>query len=599
MTIIKNILNNYMFLREDFSGFDLNMLGIGFFFLHILIAVGIFVAFYLFGRRVKQLFFSENVKYTFFINVALGYITIGTGIGLLGVFSLLIPKIIAVYLIIICLVALYPYQFNFKKIKYPLFIHKNIFVWGTLLFIFIGFLRLATPEITEDGYHTDLPRLYLSSGTTIQDTKELLHVIPYPQLPEMIYLIPIFLGDKEATRFIHFGFYITIILILFTIARNFAKFAPLIFVTTPLVIRYSPSQYTDFFMLFTFLLSVILIKKNMSRKNLILSGILFGAALSAKMWMFVYLPVVLFYIIFLHINSKFLNNLKLITIFVSSSLSIVALWYIRAYIITGNPIYPLFSTLEYLGIEQITNVSLYNHLGLNTKLLNPKNMIVFSPLFFLGIGFCLLYFKEFIRKIRYFPLFIFFILLTLVQLFVKIYLSRYLFSWYIVFSIIVSFGASIAIIKSRIAKYCFSTLYMIIFSYYFINTLFIVPYGLGWADRNSYLTRVLSKDNASYYDFDHRFDKWISSKDLIAVDGIVSFYYADFSYIDIGYIFGKNNKSFDLLKNNDITKLLIKGGDIEWFCKRLELTDCRKDKTKLLATYPPDVKKYNLYAIEK
>ncbi len=611
MILVQNIIDNYIFLSDDFSGFGLHILGVGNFFLHILIALGIFVVSYLFGCKIRQLFFLENKKYTFFIDIALGYIIIGTGIGWLGIFSLLNSKIIAGYLAMICLVALYPYYFNFNKTKHLWSIHallktfniKEKVIWGVLLFILIGFLRLMTPEITEDGYHTDLPRLYLFLGTTIHETKELLHVIPYSQLPEMIYLIPIFLGHKEAARFIHFGFYITIILLLFAIAKNkeysFAKFTPIIFVTTPLVIRYSPSQYTDFFMLLTFLLSVILIEKNMSRKNLILSGIFFGAVLSAKMWMLVYSPVVLLYLALLHINSKFLNILKLIILFVSSSLFVVALWYIRAYIITGNPIYPIFSKLEYLGIEQITNSSLYSHLGLNIELLNPSSLIVFSPLFFLGIVFCILHYKEFIRKVKYSPLFIIFILLTLIEVFVKIYLGRYLLSWYIIFSIVVSLGISIVIVRNIIAKYCFVVFYLILFSYYFLSTIFILPYGLGWADRNKYLTRVLSRDNASYYDFDYRFDKWISSKDLVAVDGIVSFYYADFSYIDIGYIFGKNKKSFGLLNKNNVTKLLIKGGDVEWFCKRLALTDCREDRTKLLASYPPDVKKYNLYSIEK
>lgn len=611
MTVIQNIINNFNLLQKDFLGISINPYGIGNFFLHIFIASSLFTIFYLIGKKLRIFFFKENQKYTFFINIVLGYITIGTGIGMLGVFSLLQPQIIWPYLALITLAAFYPLNYpslktkniltTIKNKKDLLSIRKNLITYGAILFILIAFLRLITPEITEDGYHTDLLRLYLKSHTTIHETRDPLHVIPYPQLAEMIYIIPVFLGDKETARFIHFGFYLLIISLLFSLAKEkeyyFVKFAPLLFVTAPIVIRYSPSQYVDFFAVFPFLLSILLIKKDAAVKNIILPGIILGAVFSVKMWTLVYLPVFLIFITILN-RFKILNTLKLLLFFIISSLIVPLLWYMRSFIITGNPIYPIFSKLEYLEVDSLTTPLSPNYFGFNWNMFSLQNMIVYSPLFFLGIIFLLFRFSETTKKLKHSPLALFFTLLMLEQLIIKVDLGRYLVSWYTVAVSIVSAGILFALHRNHFSRYPLIFIYFVIFSYYFINTLFMLPYGFGWTDKNKYLTRVLGRDNANYYDFDRLFNKWISDKDTVATYGIVSFYYADFNYIDIGYIFSKNNRSFDLLKERKVTKLLIKGGDIEWFCKRLTLNQCNKEKTKLLATYPPDIKKYNLYSIK-
>ncbi|MBU3978674.1 hypothetical protein KKE68_03150, partial [Patescibacteria group bacterium] len=329
MNLSQNIIGNYTFLRGNFTGFNLNFTGIGNFFLHIFIAAGLFVIFYLFGEKLRKLFFNKNKKFNFFVNISLGYIAIGTGIALLGAFSLLQPEIIWAYLIIITLISLYPFRFAPlrkaflfslpKKIKNALPAYKDIASWGVFLFILISFLRLMTPEIAEDVYHTDLPRLYLATQTTIHETRDILHVIPYPQLAEMVYLIPIFLGDKETTRFIHFGFYLLIVFLLFAIARNkensFTKYAPLLFVSAPMMIRYSSTQYVDFFMVFSFLLSIILIEKGFSVKNTILSAIIFGSILSVKLWTLVYMPAVIIYLIIINKNIKTVTSFIRLLIF--------------------------------------------------------------------------------------------------------------------------------------------------------------------------------------------------------------------------------------------------------------------------------------------
>ena len=83
-----------------------------------------------------------------------------------------------------------------KHFRIPLLV-----LFGIIAYLVLSFLRLIPPEITEDAYHTDLPHLYLMAETSMLESREPLHVIPYPQLAEMVYLIPLFFGDKEASHY--------------------------------------------------------------------------------------------------------------------------------------------------------------------------------------------------------------------------------------------------------------------------------------------------------------------------------------------------------------------------------------------------------------
>lgn len=612
MNLLHNITSNLTNLQNDLTGITIHPSGIGHFLLDVLITIGVFLIYYLLGKKVRTIFFSEVKNFQNFINIALGYIIVGTGIAILGVFSLLQTNILIIYFLIILIVSFYQTDFlaitriNFKLVKSTLknyfsSFDKLIFI-GVLLFVSIAFLRLMLPETGEDGYHTDYPKMYLASHTMILQSKDMLHAIPYSQLAEMTYLIPIFLGEKDATRFIHFGFYILILLLLFKIIKksefSFAKYSPLIFVTTPLVIRYSSSAFTDLFLVFTFLLSIVLLAKKSATKNLILSGILFGAALSTKLWILIYFPILLIYLAIINWNIKKSNIVKLLLVFIISALSISGIWYIRDFIITGNPIYPFLANIQILeNHSYVKPPPPSSYIGLNTVMLSYPNLIVLSPLFFLGILFCFIFMRKVISTLKHSTLAIFILLLTIEQLTIKAGLGRYLITWHTISSLIVSAGFSFAINKSRIIYYGLISLFLVIFSYYFVNTLLTLPYGLGWADQNKYLTRILERDWASYYDFDHLFDKWITKNDLVAVYGLDNFYYANFRYLDVGYIFDNNHKSFLQLKDKHVTKLIIKGGDIQWFCQQLQLTECDVSKAKLLASYP-SIKSKNLYSLQ-
>jgi hypothetical protein len=372
----------------------------------------------------------------------------------------------------------------------------------------------------------------------------------------------------------------------------------LLFVTAPIVIRYASFSHVDFFMVFCFLLSLLLIKKKLSLSMIVLSGIIFGGVLATKMWTLVYFPAVIVYIFVINKSVKTSELIKILCVFTIASLAVPLIWYVRNMYITGNPIYPILGHPEYLETGSNTTSSPSSFIGFNWRMFLPENLLVYSPLFFMSVGLAFIQYKKVISKLRTTPFVLFFIILFVLQLTISIYLGRHLLALYSIAVVFFSAGLYYSYDKTKIIKYIVIIGYFMLFFYYFMNTLFILPYGFGWSDRNNYLTRVLGRDNSNYYDFNHLFAKHIIKNDLVATYGIVSYYYADFAYIDVNFIFDKQHRSFDLLKRNHVTKLLLKGGDIKWFCQILALNKCDPSMVKLLATYPKDTKKYNLYLLK-
>jgi len=610
--LIGNVSSNWNYLIKDFIGLNSPDFTVFVnFFISFLIAFLFVFTSFSFGKRLLQLTKknTENNNFNYLIFIALGYIFISFGFALLGFFSLLKPFIIFLYIFLILSFSLL-FPFSFKSNFYSLSLgltksfnqlksNKFVFAW-VILFTFLALVNLVNLEIREDQYHVDFPKLFLSYQSIMVPAREPYHVSASPMLSEMFYTMGIFLFSKETARHIHFLFYILTLLTLVEFSRlknyKFSIFTPLLFVSAPVVIKETSSMYTDFQWIFCFLLAIILIVKN-SNNNILkfaLSGILFGGMLASKLWTIVFFPI---FLIYLFITLNKVNRLKSILVFTISLLLISGFWYLRAFLLTGNPLYPAF--INEISLENNTDhFTLFDYIGINYSLLNPlyyKN--VFSPLFFIGVLFFLYESKENIKLLKKVTIFKFFFLLLFLYLSIHYQFGRYLLGLYVIFIFFASLGIQKTYTSFKYARGVFYLILIALFSYYFINALLVTPYSLGMADKNKYLSRVLIRDNSSYFNFGGKFDKLISEKDLVGTYGVFGYYYADFNFIDINFILDKNNRSFNLLTENGVTKLFIKGGDIDFFCKKINLTDCKKTNYQLVSTYL-EYPTYYLYNIK-
>lgn len=587
--VFGNIARNFLLLQSDFIGISFSITGFSHGIISFFLALTLTLIYYLMGRKIRRLLKVNDYKvFNYFIEVALGYIFVNSGLAILGMFSLLYPAVLWIYIIGIFLIAFYPYNIASSRIKIRIKSNKWVF-FGIFLFVLIAFIRLIPPETGEDavGYHTSDPHLFLKNHTTMLLPKAPPYVLPAPHLGEMSYMMFEFLGHKDASRYLHFIFYILVVSLIFIIQ----PYGALFFVTAPVVIQVSSKANVDFQWILCWIISIIAIArtKNVNLKDSILSGIFYGGMLASKLWTIAFFPL---FILFMLIYKKnpLMDKFKNILTFSFCALLINFIWFWRSYAITGSPVYPAFASIERLESFSEPQLMISNYVGFNSLMFSYENAVVFGPIFFMSIIGMLFNVRKTIvtlTKSRFFP---FLILIGSEYLIIRYHFGRYLLALYSVTAITIPLGITYILKRYIFYKVIFITVFLILLGYYLTNALLILPYGLGWADSNKYLTRILSRDNSSYYDFDKKFDRWISDKDKVATYETFGFYYANFDYIDINYVFDKKNKSFGELRKHGITKLFIKGGTVEWFCERLKISNCDTDNYELLAQYPSNSK---------
>lgn len=587
MQKINLILERFEQVREDFIGirFESNIF---LELLHIfLITFFLFFLYYSIGKRIRRLFFNAQiVQKSFFINVALGYIFIGTCLALLGSFSLLNRTVITGFLVCITIVLVFSFRltkqfvrknWTLKKVK-KYFKDYSWIKISICAFVFITFLRILPPEIGADAldYHTSFPRLYLKYQTMMLPALGNESYITIPQLGEMSYVLTEFFGVRDASRFIHFGFYILTLLLLCSICsekenRAF-RLAALILITSPLILHIAPSAYSDFPAVFCFLLVLFILTKNkLKTSNIVLSGIFFGGMLATKIWALALFPI--FLISLFLILKK--DRTKMIALFVLSSLSISLLWYIRSFVLTGDPLHHNQYFME-VSVEKNYLKDVVVSLFQMQRKLRLDLLLDYSPLVFFGFLAWLYKPLKLIRQLKTNTYFLFFIIFSVIYFFLPTYFfdGRYLLVYFTLFSYILS-AAITYFANIKVLKYFFTTFVAILFIYYSINSFLLLPYGLGWADREKYLERIMRSYSSAFYDFDKKFSKHIRASETIATYRVSQYYYADFSYKNVYYFFTPQKKRIVDLKRAGLSKLLIRGGDIEWFCKTVPVSDCK------------------------
>ncbi|HUD04886.1 MAG TPA: hypothetical protein VMR59_02790 [Patescibacteria group bacterium] len=604
-----NLFTKIALLRHDYAGGLLDLRVFITIFIGLLLSLALILISYFLGGKIRRFLKINFSNFNYLIDIGLGYIFFCTGIGLLGFFSLLTPAILIIYFLFISLLAFYPFiniprlfiEFiqSCKNLLPEIRSNKFIWIWITL-FILLAFATLVNPEIREDQYHVDFPRIYLNNQTIMIPPKEQLHVSAAPMLSEMSYMAGIFLWSVESARYIHFAFYLLVLLSLFEFSRiknyKFALYTPLLFASAPVIIHETSSVYTDLQWVFFLLLSLaILLGKKLSAKEYFLSGIFLGAMLSVKLWTIIFVPVLIIYLLL--VGHKFLTQtIKHILVFSLGIIGVSFIWFLRTFILTGNPLFPAFSSLSNIGTGSV-QYGLSHYLGINLYLLNPANLInVFSPLFFIGICLIIYRLRNNLKFLKL-NIFIFLLITFLFYLITQYIYGRYLIGLYIPLIFLASLGIYNAVSKFKLTKLFISLVLFILFTYYFINQILILPYAFGIANENNYLTSILSRDNSSYYDFGGKFNQYISAKDYVATYKIFGYYYANFKFIDVNFIFDKNNMSFYTLKKRGITKFFIKGGDINWFCQNAGISNCVPSEYSLISSYQK-FPTYYLYSIK-
>src|SRR3989344_741116 len=596
--LISNVLQNTAYLASDFQSFFPSLSKLCSIFLSLCFVISIFFLLYLFGERVRSRYFHEinDIRIVPFLNLALGYVSIGTVVAILGSFSLFTFPILVSFFVIICLVSLFPltiFQTFIYQIKPLVAQYKQqwrahaALSFITYGFVILGFLRLIPSETNVDAlwYHTDLPHAYVREKTMMIEPNYQYHLVPIPQLSEMFYVVAEILSIKDAGRYIHWMFYVSVVLLL-SVAGFKKKYylvsllVVIFFVSAPVTIRHASSTLANFQWMLCWLLAIYILHKKKSATSVVLSGILLGGVFATKRWTFAFIPVFFFFLFWTERKSQV--KFKFTFFFLITSMIVPAIWYVRSYLLTGNPVYPAFSGDEWF-FPQVPGISSY--ISVEALKFRLASLLNWSPLFLLSVPVCCFYLVKNKPRLSTVPLLTFLGMLSISYLILPFYFGHYLYPWYLILVISIGYVTEKITAVNRLFLTGLTGAAFVLLLYYGINTILFLPYGLGMADENKYLTRILSRDNSSYYDYGYRFSKWYTQNEPIGTYGLWGFYYASFEPKFVIDEFRKYKPSLQVLKKQGIHKLIIKGGNIEWFCNNLHVKDCYEGSYELLAKY--------------
>jgi hypothetical protein len=222
------------------------------------------------------------------------------------------------------------------------------------VFVIIELLLNLTPPISRDAliHHLAIPKLWLTHGGYYE--MPWARISYYPMNIDLLYLIPLYFKNDMIPKFIHFAFGVGIGVLVYRylgkrFGRNWGLLGFLIFFSTPVVVHLSTTAYVDLGMVFFSTASILAWIKWQDEdykytKWFILSAVCMGLAAGSKYnallaWFFLNLMVVYCYS---RDTKKGLRSVKYGVVFFLVTLLVVSPWFIKNYIQTGNPLFPLF-----------------------------------------------------------------------------------------------------------------------------------------------------------------------------------------------------------------------------------------------------------------
>jgi len=190
--------------------------------------------------------------------------------------------------------------------------------------------------------------MYLAQHSISFFPGDLFYYSAMPQLIEMLYVPAMFFGNEIMAKLVHYIFAVLITLVIIRIgsrffSRKIGLLAALIFISDLSVAWLSSTAYIDLGRTFFETVSLYYLIswwQDKRKQDLFKSGSILGLAISSKYFALATLGLGL---VFVLLNSS-KDKLKKILAFCLPALVISGFWFVYAYLHTGNPIYPIFTS---------------------------------------------------------------------------------------------------------------------------------------------------------------------------------------------------------------------------------------------------------------
>jgi hypothetical protein len=230
---------------------------------------------------------------------------------------------------------------------------------------FLGLVALVGTLLTAlapptDGdalcYHLQVPKVFLESGSLRFDPD--LHETIYPLATEMLYALALASRGPVACRLIHWLFGVAFALNVTALARPIlgprATWAGVVALLTPAVANGMGAPMNDV-ALAAFgnaaIVGVLRLRDYPSIRAALLAGLFAGLAIGVKYPALVLVGVLGLVILWPARSFTFRDRARLAFCFGLATIATGGVWYARAFVYTGNPVYPFFRGVFGTGLD--------------------------------------------------------------------------------------------------------------------------------------------------------------------------------------------------------------------------------------------------------
>ncbi|NMC36077.1 phospholipid carrier-dependent glycosyltransferase [Candidatus Beckwithbacteria bacterium] len=412
-----------------------------------------------------------------------------------------------------------------------------------LVFALIHLMGVLAPEIFFDAlwYHLTLPKLYLAKHTFSFIPGDLYYYSAMPQLGEMLYTLGLVIGGQLGARLWHFLFGILTTLAIYIfgskhLSKRAGLVAALLFISDLAVAWLITTAYIDLARtFFEFLAFFYFYNWYQERRDsdLFKSSLLIGLGVATKYFGLVSLGIIGF-LVLISATKKRVAKTFLV---VGPALLISSIWFVRAYLLTGYPFYPLFSGILsswhdfilYGPWEYLTDF--FKLSNLPTDWISP-----ISPLYIalLPFSLCVLRAQKKWRIIAWYCLLAY----TAWFLIPRTGGSRFMVPYLPAFALLASLPFAVSKQLSKTWQSLILALILAVVGFNGLLRVYInaktLPLILGQKTSHQYLLENLDLTNA-FYDTDDFLAKTIKDSDLVCFEGGQNLFYVDFPYVHESY----------------------------------------------------------------
>lgn len=331
------------------------------------------------GKGIFRLFKYKSLTFyeDFFFSSALGLLSLAYLVLILGVLGLLNKIFLYPVIIFLFILSLYEWKISLSKIRPKIqsaVPDRNLSTY-VLLFILLfnllsNFLFSYAPAtgIEEQVNELALPKIYSDTGR-IQNLAEN-SCSYYPQTVEMISTVLMILRGETAVKLFNYVLSVGLMILIYCIGCNFFnKYVGLlsaaIFYTMPIITSLAGVVNSDLGCSLYGILAILAFLKwreeNYHIRWLWLTGLLAGATMSIKYNAVFVLFGLMLLLLFTEIIERKVSVSTLfneITVFFIIVIVICSPWFLRNYLLTGNPLYPV----SILGLPEHKTTAMYFNL---------------------------------------------------------------------------------------------------------------------------------------------------------------------------------------------------------------------------------------------